>query len=227
MSALSDARVSIGKVVAELSQEFPNLTISQIRYYEEQDLLRPERTPAGYRKFSYDDIERLRFILRQARDHFWPLNHIRSVLDQMDRGEVPDTAPNAAPKLRLADDGLPTADTFRDGPSRVRLSRDDVIEQAGISGDQLDELEQHGIIDRRPTQKFYDADDLAIAQMAADFAELGVEPRHLRTIRTGAERQAAFIDQVLAARDDADTAATLAALSVRLQTTLVRRLQRG
>jgi DNA-binding transcriptional MerR regulator len=79
------SRLGIGKVLDELRPEFPDLTITKIRYLEREGLLEPERTPSGYRKFSFADVERLRFILRQQRDRFWPLNHIRQVLDDMDR----------------------------------------------------------------------------------------------------------------------------------------------
>ncbi len=89
--------LGIGKVLDELLPEFPDLTITKIRYLESEGLLEPERTSSGYRKFSFGDVERLRFILRQQRDKFWPLSHIRQVLDDMDRGVVPDTS-SAAPR---------------------------------------------------------------------------------------------------------------------------------
>ncbi|MGZ5408269.1 MAG: MerR family transcriptional regulator, partial [Aeromicrobium sp.] len=77
------SRLGIGKVIEELRSEFPELSITKIRYLEAEGLIEPERTPSGYRKFSYGDVERLRFILRQQRDRFWPLSHIRQVLEDM------------------------------------------------------------------------------------------------------------------------------------------------
>ena len=112
---MSELRLGIGKVIEELSAEFPALSQSKIRYLEEQGLLDPERTPAGYRKYAYSDVERLRFVLHAQEQLFWPLSHIRRVLDDMDRGAVPDTTLSSTvkvPYLSLAEDGLPTAETF-------------------------------------------------------------------------------------------------------------------
>lgn len=229
------SRLGIGKVLDELRAEFPELTITKIRYLESEGLLDPERTPAGYRKFSFGDIERLRFILRQQRDKFWPLSHIRQVLDDMDRGEVPDSEPGVrVPRLSLADDGLPTADTFAEPPSQVRLSRDDLLATAGIDSDTLEAIEEFGLIRRRSSQAYYDGHALSVAALVAEFSALGLEPRHLRTFRAAAEREVALFEQVLSprARQDGsggadETAAALAALSVRLHTVLVRDGLRG
>ncbi len=230
------SRLGIGKVLDELRPEFPDLTITKIRYLEREGLLEPERTPSGYRKFSFGDVERLRFILRQQRDKFWPLNHIRQVLDDMDNDRVPDVdVPGVrVPTLALSTDGLPTADTFRSPASQVRLTRDQLLEASGLSAEQLAEVEEHGLIVRRSRAAFFDGDDLQVAALVARFAPLGLAPRHLRVLVTGAERQAALFDQVVAPRDrtldhdDADQAvATLAALSVSLQTVLLRRRLRG
>ncbi|EFQ83987.1 transcriptional regulator, MerR family [Aeromicrobium marinum DSM 15272] len=218
------ARLGIGKVLDEMRVEFPDLTITKIRYLESEGLLEPERTSSGYRKFSFADVERLRFILRQQRDAFWPLSHIREVLDDMDNGRVP-SAGRWSPSVALAADDLPDAATFSEKPSQVRLTRADLLEAAGIDGDVLDELEAHGVIERRPNQTYYDGDDLAVANLAGEFAQLGVEPRHLRPFRAAATREVSLIRQVLDPRagDDAQrVTADLAALSVRLHTLLVR-----
>ena len=230
------SRLGIGKVLDELGQEFPELTITKIRYLEREGLVEPERTASGYRKFSYADVERLRFILRQQRDKFWPLKNIRQMLDDMDNGRVPDVdaADIRIPELALNNDGLPTSATFRAAPSQIRLTRSDLLERAGIRADLLAEIEEHGLIVRRSQAAFYDGDDLHIASLVAQFAELGLEPRHLRIIASAAQRQAALFDQVVAPRDrtlDHDAAdeltASLAALSVSLQTVLLRRGLRG
>jgi len=231
-------RLGIGKVLDELHGEFPKLSISKIRYLESEGLVDPQRTASGYRKFTFADVERLRFILRQqAAPNFWPLSHIRQVLDDMDRGRVPDTAMGKAsrvPHLSLADDGLPDADTFRETRSQLRLSREELLESSGLDGAVLDAVEEFGLITRRRSQTYYDGDDLQVAALVADFAELGLEPRHLRHFGTQADREASLVEQIISPRarsldqEAADhAAATLAALSVRLHTVLVRNRVRG
>jgi len=226
------SRLGIGKVLDELRTEFPDLTITKIRYLESEGLLEPERTSSGYRKFSFGDVERLRFILRQQRDKFWPLSHIRQVLDDMDRGVVPDTAQASTtrvPHLTLAPDGLPSAATFTEPPSHVRLSRDELLDSAGIDAKTLAAIEEFGLISRRPSQTYYDGEALSIASIVGEFAQLGLEPRHLRIFRASADREVSLFEQVVTPRarqldkDAAErTVAALAALSVRLQTVLVR-----
>ena len=231
------SRLGIGKVLDELLPEFPDLTITKIRYLESEGLLEPERTSSGYRKFSFGDVERLRFILRQQRDKFWPLGHIRQVLDDMDRGRVPDTAmgrTSRVPHLSLAADGLPSADTFLESRSQLRLSREELLESSGLDSATLDAVEEFGLINRRPTQTYYDGDDLQVAALVADFAELGLEPRHLRHFGSQADREASLVEQIISPRSRsldqdaaASAAAALAALSVRLHTILVRNRVRG
>lgn len=231
------SRLGIGKVLDELLPEFPDLTITKIRYLESEGLLEPERTPSGYRKFSFGDVERLRFILRQQRDKFWPLGHIRQVLDDMDRGQVPDTEQTATtrvPHLSLAEDGLPTEESFLEPSSSARLSRDELLASAGIDSDTLDAIEQYKLISRRPSQTYYDGTALQIASLVGEFAELGLEPRHLKMFSAAADREVALFEQVLTPRarqldkEKTDrTIAGLAALSIRLQSVLVRSRLRG
>jgi DNA-binding transcriptional MerR regulator len=231
------SRLGIGKVLDELLPEFPDLTITKIRYLESEGLLEPERTSSGYRKFSFGDVERLRFILRQQRDKFWPLGHIRQVLDDMDRGVIPDTelgSTTRVPHLSLAEDGLPTPETFAEPRSNVRLSREELLESANIDGAVLDAIEEFGLISRRPAQTYYDGEDLQVAALAGEFAELGLEPRHLRMFRAAADREVALFEQVVSPRARSldkeaaeQTVSALAALSVRLQSALVRSRLRG
>ncbi|VXB88245.1 MerR family transcriptional regulator [Aeromicrobium sp. 9AM] len=231
------SRLGIGKVLDELLPEFPDLTITKIRYLESEGLLEPERTSSGYRKFSFGDVERLRFILRQQRDKFWPLSHIRQVLDDMDRGVVPDTqlgSTTRVPQLSLAVDGLPTAETFAEPKSTARLSREELLDSAGIDSDTLDAIEEFGLIVRRPTQAYYDGEALQVAALVGEFVELGIEPRHLRIFRAAADREVALFEQVVTPRSrqldkeaSEQTVSALAALSVRLQSVLVRSRLRG
>jgi DNA-binding transcriptional MerR regulator len=235
--SLDFPKLSIGKVLEELRPEFPSLSISKIRYLEEQGLLEPERTASGYRKFSYRDVERLRFILHAQDERFWPLSHIRQVLDDMDRGVVPDTelgTTTRVPHLGLADDGLPTGETFTAPKSAVRLSRAEILDSAGIVGELLDAIEEFGLIIRRPTQTYYDGDALSIASIVGELAQLGLEPRHLRMFRAAADREISLFEQIVSPRarqldkDSAEqTIASLAALTIRLQTVLVRSGLRG
>lgn len=231
------SRLGIGKVLDELLPEFSDLTITKIRYLESEGLLEPERTASGYRKFSFRDVERLRFILRQQRDKFWPLSHIRQVLDDMDRGEVPDTEQTGTtkvPHLSLADDGLPTEESFLESTGNARLSRAELLDSAKISSETLDAIEQFGLISRRPSQTYYDATALHIASLVGEFAELGLEPRHLKMFSAAADREVALFEQVVTPRSrqlDKEatdrTVASLAALSIRLQSVLVRSRLRG
>ena len=231
------SRLGIGKVLDELRGEFPDLTITKIRYLESEGLLEPERTPSGYRKFSFRDVERLRFILRQQRDKFWPLGHIRQILDEMDQGLVPDTqqaATTRVPHLSLAEDGLPTVETFVESSGSIRLSRAELLESAGIDSEALDALEEFNLIHRRPSQTYYDGAALQIASIAGEFSQLGLEPRHLRMFAATADREVALFEQVVSPRSrqlDKEaaerTVAGLAALSIRLQTVLVRSRLRG
>ncbi|MFO6453694.1 MULTISPECIES: MerR family transcriptional regulator [unclassified Aeromicrobium] len=222
--------LGISQVIAELSEEFPDISQSRIRYYDEQGLVEPRRTPSGYRKFSYGDVERLRFVLRMQKDRYWPLSHIRQVLDQMDSGEVPDTELRATlrvPHVTLAADGSPTAQSITEGAGATRMTRDELVDAAGIDDATLDQIEEFELIRRRPNQRYYDTDDLVVASLVGQLAELGLEPRHLRGFRSAADREVGLLDQVVppSTRQQAGAAAglaELAALSVRLHTVLVR-----
>ncbi|MEH3067980.1 MULTISPECIES: MerR family transcriptional regulator [Aeromicrobium] len=225
------ARLGIGKVLAELREEFPSLTISKIRYLEREGLLEPERTPSGYRKFSFDDVERLRFVLRQQK-RYWPLSTIRQALDEMDRGLVPQTDLDGnvrVPEVSSDADGLPTPGAFLEGRSRMRLSREEVLESTGASEELLAQVEEHGLLERRPGQHAYDGDDLVVVDAVVRLSALGVEPRHLRAVRTAAERESDLLGRAVPERrrrEDKAAAAEqlgeLAALLMRLHTVLLR-----
>lgn len=234
--AQSLSRLGIGKVLDELRDEFPDLTITKIRYLESEGLITPERTAAGYRKFSYEDVERLRFILLQQRDRYWPLSKIRQVLDDMDNGMAPPVDGDGSvsvPYLRLSADGQPDSGTFAQPPSRVRLSRSELLDAAGIDDHLLTAAEEHRLVSARGgTHRYYDGDALAVAAVLGQFEELGIEPRHLRHVRSAVDREISLIEQA-AGSDFVNSSAQaqhsaqqaterLAALSVRLHTVLVR-----
>jgi len=228
---MSAELLNIGQMLDELRDEFPELTKSKIHYLEAEGLLAPQRTPAGYRKFSFSDVERLRFILRQQAN-FWPLSEIRQTLDDMDRGLVPDLRKGRGvrvPELQIATDGLPMVEAFREPRSQLRLSREDLLEASGLAEDVLAAVEEFGLIKRRASQTYYDGDDLQVASLVAEFAEQGLEPRHLRHFATQADREGDLIDQIVAPRvrgldveASVNAAAAMAALTVRLHTVLVR-----
>ena len=227
------ALLNIGQVLDRLRDDFPSVTIPKIRFLEDKGLIKPERTPAGYRKFSEADVERLVYVLRMQRDHYLPLKVIGEHLDAIDRGLEPppiDSVVPTVPKVSLGVDGLPTPESFR-RTDDVRLSRKELIKIAEISEDLLRELEGFGLVAALPTGHF-DSDALVIAETARELAEFGLEPRHLRAFRAAADREVGLVQQVTApvrrSRDTAaaaraeETASEIAALSVRLHATLVK-----
>jgi DNA-binding transcriptional MerR regulator len=228
MSSAVPARslMSIGEVLQTLRDDFPDVTISKIRFLESEGLVEPARTPSGYRKFSHQDVDRLRYVLSAQRDQYLPLRVIKEHLDAIDRGlDVP-----SQPRGRGAD--LGGGDN-----SEVRLSRSELIKAAGIDADLLDQIEDFGLVARRAGSAHYDGDALAVASTIAEMRAYGLEPRHLRAFRTGAEREAGLVEQVVApllrqrdpeARARAEEVAReMGALSVRLHTALVRTALRG
>ena len=232
----SSATLTIGDVLAQLKGEFTDLTISKIRFLEQEGLVQPERTPSGYRKFSAADVARLKYVLAQQRYHYLPLKVIKDQLDAIDRGLVPPGAGTASPRvphvaIASIEDNAPTAEHFRPAQAALRLSRDELLNAAGLRGDQLAELEQFGLISCRPGG-YYDDDALSVGTIVADLARFGLEGRHLRAFRTAAEREVGLFSQVVGpmsktkssesrARAE-ETVRELAALSVRLHAALVQ-----
>jgi DNA-binding transcriptional MerR regulator len=228
------ATLTIGDVLAELKGEFTDLTISKIRFLETEGLVHPDRTPSGYRKFAPEDVARLRYVLSQQKYHFLPLRVIRDQLDAMDRGLVPPgtSVPHAANVAVAAiQDNAPTAEHFRPASTTMRLSKEELLNAAGLRSEQLSQLEQFGLVAPRPGGH-YDDDALAVGKIVADLARFGLEARHLRAFRTAAEREVGLFSQVVGpmsrqkgsdARARAEeTMRELAALSVRLHAALVQ-----
>jgi len=225
--------MSIGEVLAQLHGEFPDITISKIRYLEGEGLVEPERTPAGYRKFTHADVERLRYVLAVQRDHYLPLRVIREHLDAIDRGLDPPALPGGAPRVpRLVGDSVTSGpERFAPGPD-LRLSRADLIEAAPADEELVAALESFGILVPVPGTGQYDAEAVTITRAAVELARFGIEPRHLRPFRTAAEREAGLVEQVVAplrrqrgpeAGGRADEAGReVAALCLRLHAALVK-----
>lgn len=272
--------VSIGDVLDQLRPEFDDITISKIRFLESQGLIDPERTPSGYRKFYPSDVERLRFILREQREHFLPLKVIKERLAEMDSGGLPDTvkkvppsddaAPDAGakskPKKRrtkaaptellfettrraaesdvaramtesVRDDTSP--DPFVPAQTEVILTRTELAKAAGITDEELGQLEEYGLVTPAHTSRdrvLFDEDALTIARVASSFMRHGVEARHLRMYRAFAEREAGLFEQVLlpyvrqrnpeAQARTRDTLGELSGLGRQLRTALLRQAVR-
>jgi len=228
------AFMSIGEVLAQLRGDFPDVTISKIRFLETEGLIEPERTSSGYRKFSRDDVARLRYVLSAQRDRYLPLRVIKQHLEALDRGLEPadgDAAPQI-PRALTAVDGLPGPEAFVRDVSDVRLTRDELATAAGLTSEQLDQLEQYGLVGTRPGGSFYDGDALLVAKTVAEMSRFGIESRHLRPFKSAADREIGLFEQVVApmvrqrnpeARARAEEAVReLAALSIRLHSALVR-----
>jgi DNA-binding transcriptional MerR regulator len=229
-AARPPGRMGIGDVLRRLRADFPDVSISKIRFLETEGLVEPERTASGYRKFSPADLERLRYVLTAQRDHYLPLKVIREHLDAMSRGLEPPTSAGETPRAPAA--VVEAAGSDAPAPD-IWLSRDELLANSGLSEAQLAQLDEFGLVQARSGSDQYDATALAIATAAAAMSAHGLEPRHLRAFKTAADREAGLIDQVctpVARQRDADAAARaaqlreeLAALSSRLHGALLRR----
>ncbi|HUR73881.1 MAG TPA: MerR family transcriptional regulator [Sporichthya sp.] len=178
--------LSIGEVLACLRPDFPDLTISKIRFYEAAGLVEPARTPAGYRKFSTRDVERLRYVLTAKHDHYLPLRVIRDQLEAIDSGRRPDVDRG----------GAAPAPNFDLSPSEVRLTREQMLAETGLEPDQLAAIDESGLLHRR-RGGYYDADDVVIATIVAELGRFGLEPRHLRAFKGAADREVGLIEQLV------------------------------
>ncbi|HEX2284285.1 MAG TPA: MerR family transcriptional regulator [Mycobacterium sp.] len=226
--------MSIGAVLDLLRPDFPDVTISKIRFLEAEGLVTPERTASGYRRFTAYDCARLRFILTAQRDHYLPLKVIKAQLDAQPDGELPQSGsaygvPRLVPvsgDISAAHDGAAAV-----APTQVRLSREDLLARSGVDEDLLTALVKAGVITTGPGG-FFDEHSVVIAQCARALAEYGVEPRHLRAFRSAADRQSDLIAQIAGpvvkagkagARDRADDLAReVAALAITLHTSLIK-----
>ena len=226
--------MSIGAVLELLRDEFPDVTISKIRFLEAEGLVTPQRTASGYRRFTAYDCARLRFILTAQRDQYLPLKVIKAQLDAQADGELPPTGTGyGVPRLVQVPDGGEDSGTGIAGvkPTQVRLSREDLLARSGIDEETLGALVRNGIIIAGPAG-FFDEHAVVIAQCARALGDYGVEPRHLRAFRSAADRQSDLIAQIAGpvgkagkagARDRADDLAReVAALAITLHTSLIK-----
>lgn len=248
--------MSIGSVLDLLRPDFPDITISKIRFLESEGLISPERTPSGYRRFHVADVERLRFVLTAQRDQYLPLKVIKEQLEAIDSGAatlgvreararanavggvgaMPDSteslAANGNGRLRRlnAVPGEVSPEELR-FDHEIRITRADLLEQAGIDEKFLTELIRANLI-TPGAAGYFDGDAVTLARTAKALSEFGLEARHLRAFKLAADREAAMVAQIaapIAKSRDADararaeeTVRELAALSLTLHTCLVK-----
>jgi DNA-binding transcriptional MerR regulator len=227
------AGMSIGAVVDLLRPEFPDVTISKIRFLEAEGLVTPQRSASGYRRFTAYDCARLRYVLTAQRDHYLPLKVIKAHLDAQRDGELPEAAgfAFAAPRLVTVAGQHDHSAAAAVAPTQVRLSREDLLERAGVDDALLVALTKAGVVIAGRAGLF-DEHDVVILQCAKALTDFGVEPRHLRAFRSAADRQSDLIAQIAGpvgkggksgARDRADDLAReVAALAITLHTALVK-----
>ena len=207
-----------------LKTEFPDVTISKIRFLEGEGLIDPERTPSGYRKFHEEDVSRLRLILRMQRDEYLPLKVIK------ERLEKPDDEP-ASHRLALGESG---EEELALPPTGLQMSVEELSAATGVDRAKIRELESFGLLCTHGMNgsSYYDGDDFVVLSIVKDFFKYGIEARHLSMYRHFAEREATFFESIVlpmlrqknpdARRAAADNLASLAALSRRLKQALLR-----
>jgi len=230
-AASLDARKtrSIGEVINHLKIEFPDLTISKVRFLEAQGLIDPKRSPSGYRMFDQEDVTRLRYVLSEQRDHFLPLKVIKSKLTSWDRGD--EDAP--------ARDRGPAPEAYFGGAG-ISMAADELGRSSGLTRRQIDELVAQGVLgpmELPDGRLVFRDEDLAIARAANRLYARGYEGRHIRSLRLAAEREVDLLSQLVAPllhtrnpknrRNAAEILADGATAGSRLQENLVRaRLRR-
>jgi DNA-binding transcriptional MerR regulator len=219
--------LTVGAVVRALTDEFPDVTVSKVRFLEAEGLVTPSRTASGYRQFTEGDLERIRYVLRAQRDRFWPLRVIRDRLEAIDRGldpggddlDVPPHPPEPTP-----DPSVPDATTLL-ARAPLRLTTTELAAAAGLATADVEALTGHGLLAPDPDGLHGEA-DLRVARAAAGLAGYGIEARHLRAFRTAADREAGLVEQAVGGRRGAAAdreRAELAHLCLTLHAALLRR----
>ena len=176
---------SIGEVINLLRDDFPDVSVSKIRFLESQGLIDPDRSDSGYRQFGDGDVARLRFILRQQRDHFLPLKVIKSKLTLWERGEEGARVTDGGGPASLEEEGQP-------------LDREDLLKRSNLGPRQLDDLIEVGLIRPVPDSDVFPAEAGVVALEAKRLLDLGLEPRHLRSIRLSADREVDLLSHIVA-----------------------------
>jgi len=189
---------SIGEVLVAVKAEFPDITISKIRFLESEGLIEPERTPSGYRKFYPEDIERLRSILRMQRDEYLPLKVIK---ERLLRDEDGDQEPLSLDGSAIADpDGAEPRQELAEAPTGLQMSLEEMSAATAIDRDRIKELEGFGIVCSHGPEgaRYYNGDDYIVLSILKDFFRHGIEPRHLTMYKHFADRESAFFEAIVA-----------------------------
>lgn len=175
--------LSIGEVIDLLRDDFPDVSVSKLRFLESQGLIKPGRADSGYRQFDTEDVKRIRYILTQQRDHFLPLKVIKSKLTLWERGEEPGLESEEPVDDPLEAEGEP-------------MTRADLLRRSGLEESALDTLIDHGLLSPVSGSIVFGPDALTIAIECRRLLDVGLEARHLRTVRLGAEREADLLRQL-------------------------------
>ncbi|MGI5350995.1 MerR family transcriptional regulator [Streptomyces sp. CA-250714] len=178
--------MSIGAVLEALRAEFPEVTVSKIRFLEAEGLVEPARSPSGYRKFRAEDVERLSYVLRMQRDHYLPLKVIREHLEAFG-----DDAPY--PNVPV----VPPREPDEASAPAVRTGRKELLGLVGAEEEELAEWEEYGLLGAAEDGTYRLA-DVTVAQLVAELGRHGVEARHLRTVKAAADRQLDLVEQLVA-----------------------------
>jgi DNA-binding transcriptional MerR regulator len=197
---------SIGQVLASLKGDFPDISISKIRFLESEGLIAPQRAPSGYRRYSETDLERLRYVLSVQRDHYLPLKVIKEHLEALDRGVPPpavpsltgDGPPPGGGSGNAAAEPRPAATPPAPPKLPVRMTRADLLEASGLTDAALSELERTQILQPRRGTVYYGRDALTLAIAAKRMAEYGIDGRHLRAFKMSADREVGLVEQAIA-----------------------------
>jgi DNA-binding transcriptional MerR regulator len=216
---------SIGQVLAILRPDFPEISISKIRFLESEGLVAPQRANSGYRRYTDADVERLRYILAAQREHYVPLRVIREHLTQLDRGQNPPTLG----LVRQTDTAPGAAASHTPAPPRqpLRLSRQELLEASGLTEAALVELERTQILLPRRGTSHYTRDALTLAIAARRMGEFGIDARHLRAFKLSADREVSLVEQAIApyvrrAGGNRDVSAEVTQLVISFHAALVR-----
>ncbi len=196
---LSETKLfNIGQVCENLIEEFPQITVSKIRYLESQGLLTPTRTESGYRKFSTSDLDKLVWILRQQRDYFVPLKTIKERLDKKGFDFETDEMPEKSDSDRK----------FEEDPITTGISLDikGLAKASGVPLEKIEELNELGVIKGRKVgnKQIFEGEALITVRLAKRLFELGMEVRHLRMYLVAAQREAGVIEQLLSAKSKSE-----------------------
>ncbi len=218
---------SIGEVLVSVKTEFPDITISKIRFLEAEGLIEPERTPSGYRKFYAQDVDKLKSILRMQRDEYLPLKVIKERLLHEDGEEGQLGSANG-------DGGAAASEELADAPTGLQMSIEEMSAATGVERERIKELESFGIVCSHGPEKarYYDGDDYIVLSIVREFFGFGIEPRHLTMYKHFAEREATFFEAIVAPmirqknpdarRSAAETLGHLAATSRKFKAALLR-----